>query len=72
MYAKLIHPTKIIAADEHLLRFGGRIIVNPTPQDFKECGYYEVEGLESVPEPGCFFYTLENERIIPSPIGGAL
>ncbi len=72
MYAKLIHPTKIIAANERLLRFGGRIIVHPTPKDFKDCGYYEVEGLDTVPEEGSHLYTLENERIIPEKIGGAL
>lgn len=70
MYAKVIHPTKIIPADERILRAGGRMIVHPTPEDFHKYGYYEVEGLDTVPEKGSYRYTLTEGKIIPERIGG--
>ena len=72
MYAKLIHPNKIMPADERVLRAGGRIIVHPTPADFLANGYYPVVGLDTVPEEGSYRYTLEDDCIHPTRIGGIL
>lgn len=70
MYAKLIHPTKIIPANEHLLRAGGRIIVHPTHEDFVKSGYFEVEGLEGPVEDGSYLYTLDGTKILAQKNGG--
>ena len=72
MYAKLIHPTQILAADEGILRANGRITVHPTVEDFEKNGYYEVVGLDTVPEEGTYRYTLENNKIYPKRFRGVI
>lgn len=42
MYAKWIHPQKLVFAEGDILRCHGRIIVHPTHEHYKSAGYYPV------------------------------
>ena len=42
MYAKWIHPQKLVFAEGDILRFNGRIIVHPTHEHYISAGYYPV------------------------------
>ena len=40
MYAKWIHPKKIVIHEGDILRYNGRIVIHPKHKDFIQAGYY--------------------------------
>ena len=42
MYAKWIHPKKIVIHEGNILRYCGRIVVNPKAKNYAEAGYFPV------------------------------
>lgn len=64
MYAKWIHPKKIIPFEGDILRYEGKISVNPNPHLLSEAGYYPViatEGKDMLSEDN--FYLVKNKEI---------
>ena len=63
MYAKWIHPKKIIPFDSDVLRYNGTITVNPTATQLVNAGYYPVilkEG-ETIENDHVMFYEKNRE-----------
>ena len=43
MYAKWIHPRKIVIHEGHILRHNGRIVINPKERDYLLAEYFPVK-----------------------------
>lgn len=63
MYAKWIHPKKIIPFEGDVLRHGGRISVCPTHDDLVRAGYYPVilEQGQALEKEGNIFFEKNKE-----------
>ena len=66
MYAKWIHPKKIVMHEGNILRHNGRITVNPTHEDYLLAEFFPVvlgEG-QSVSDRDNIYIVRENRIII--------
>ena len=63
MYAKWIHPKRIIPFEGDVLRHDGRITVNPSRLELMGAGYYPVilKEDERVDDDGIIFYEKNKE-----------
>lgn len=67
MYAKLIHPYKIVLADDDCLRHGGTITVHPSHEDYRRAEYYPLVGIDSPPKEGAYRFVLKDGVILATP-----
>ena len=66
MYAKWIHPKKIVIHEGRILRHNGTITTNPTEKDFQRAEYYplSLKSGQDVSSPDNIFVVREKSIVI--------
>ena len=65
MYAKWIHPKRIVLNEGQVLRHNGRIVINPTHENYLNAGYFPVvleEGQTLTSEEN--IYIVKDKKIV--------